>query len=154
MSLYFDVVICCDLREGTPQEVVDTIRYLSDPTFELKQKSRSIYALFGLDTDTLTDDYRFLISNPEHEVIASFQRKLRAVIPSENHREVYNWSLQYCGRNLLDDYAYECHFSLLYWLPQYVDGLVGYYYETTGSDLVRVVYSLNGTAKTVDVHLR
>jgi hypothetical protein len=114
MSLYFDFVICCDLREDAPEEVVDALRYLTDPTFELKQKSPLIFTWVGRDDGTLqkenlwdmSGDNRFLASDPEHEVISSFQRKLRTIIPLENNREVYNWSLQYCGRNLHDDYAY------------------------------------------------
>lgn len=160
MSLRFNFVICCDLREDTPLEVIDAIRFLSDPAFVLEQKLPLVFSYIGGDGSfqqqnlwDLFGEDRFLIPDFENETISSFQRKWRTAIPLEGNRDVYCWSLQYSGRYIHDDFAAHCHTNFIYWLATYVDGLVGYWHETNSFGKMHIVYGINGEYKDHSIFL-
>src|SRR5262245_7239522 len=115
MSAYVDLVISCDLKEDTPETYINAIRCLTDRNYELGEKPELIYPGQGNIWDAFSD-YHFLAPDFEHEIISSFQKKLRLILPAENHREVYHYSLQFSGRFIHDDYWAAHHIPFLYWL--------------------------------------
>jgi hypothetical protein len=140
MGSHFDVVISCDLREDTPEEVINIIRFLTDSDYELVKKPIVVVEHSNGIWEGSFDSH-FLAPDPKHEVISSFQKMWRTYIPSENDRKVYRYSLQYSGRNIHDDFWAECHIPFIYWLASYVyEDFIGYMRETTNSvlDLIYV----------------
>ena len=132
MSNYYDVVISCDLREDTPEEAINIIRHLTDRDYVLTEKPKMAIENYGDVGDWFFSD-RFLAPDPENEVISNFQKMLWLIIPTENNREVYRYSLQYSGRNIHDDFWAEHHIPFVYWLAPYVLGdFIGYMKYTEG----------------------
>lgn len=146
MSLYFDLVINCDLREDVPADVIEGLRCLTSKDYEPKTKPQLIYRKWGFDNlwDDLYDKH-FLAPDPEHEVVSNFQRKHRLTIPLEGNREVHRYCLQYCGRNLHDDGFYELHLPFVAWLASVAyEDYIGYYKETENSGLLHQFNVKNG----------
>jgi hypothetical protein len=129
MSSHYDLFIKCDLKEGVPDRVVDGLRYLTDPEFELSQpvETEGIWASYWKDWD------RFLISEPKFETFSDFRKeeRFRFTIPPNKERiPAYRYSLMYYGHRILDDGWVEEHLPFLYWLAQYVvEDFMGYYKE-------------------------
>jgi hypothetical protein len=97
MSLQFDLVINCDLKEDVPDDAIDAISYLVQPGYELKKKPQLIYTDpkypdLGNMWDTF-GDRRFLAPDPAHDIISNFRRVHRLTIPTENNREVHRYRL-------------------------------------------------------------
>lgn len=140
MSLYFDMVINCDLREDVPEDAVEAIKYLTQPDYSLAKKPQLIYTDpkypgVGNMWDTF-GGRRFLVPDSDHDIISNFRRVHRLTIPTENNREVHRYRLQYCGSCLHDDYFYECHLPFVYWLATVAyENYIGYYMETHGTGL-------------------
>jgi hypothetical protein len=148
MSLYFDLVINCDLREDTPEDYIQAIRYWTDPNFALDVKPKIAF----YKEDNLWDrefwHERFLAPDPEHEITVNFRRKLRYMIPMENNREVYRYVFQYVARWLHDDGFYEEHLTFVAWLATISqNGFMGYYCETDPLGRIRLIYSHNRQVK-------
>lgn len=126
MSNYFDVVITCDLREDTPEEVINIIRYLTDKNYELSEIP-NIVVEHDIGTWEGIFDRHFLAPDPERETISNFQKMWRTSIPAENNRKVYRYMLQYSGRNIHDDFWAEYHVPFVYWLARHVyEDVMGY----------------------------
>lgn len=143
MSDWFDVVITCDLREDTPEEVINIIRYLTDNSYELGE-AQSIVVKHENGVWEGTFDRHFLAPDPEHETVSNFQKMWRTSIPSENDRKVYRYSLQYSGRNIHDDLWANYHIPFIYWLASYAFGdFMGYMRYTEGGE-VHLMYVKNG----------
>src|SRR5262249_45669858 len=92
----------------------------------------------------------------QQEVVSSFNRFHRLTIPLENNREVYRYSLQYCGRALHDDFFYEHHLPFVYYLAPYsYEHYIGYYVETTNKpefNLPEYFVVTNGKLQTVKLN--
>lgn len=133
MSARFDVVIMCDLREDTPEEVIDAIRCLTSSDYELEETPKLLIGDFNIWE--MFDDYHFLSPVLQNETISSFQRLLQEINTSAN-RQVYRWSFQFCGRQILDDIYLSHHLPFIYWLASIVyeerDGFFGYVKESYG----------------------
>lgn len=135
MSLKFDLVINCDLREDTPAEHIEAIRCLTTKDYELPTKPQLPISFYGEPEWNMWNsfsDYHFLASDPEQLIVSNFRRIHRLTIPLENNREVHRYSLQYCGRELHDDYFYSHHIPFIHWLASITcENYIGYYVETT-----------------------
>jgi hypothetical protein len=140
MSLSFDLVINCDLREDTPEDAIEAIKYLTQPDYTLKQEPQLTitdpkYPDVGNMWDTFGSRH-FLVPDPDHNIICNFRRVHRLTIPLENNREVYRYRLQYCGSLFLDDYFFQFHLPFVYWLATVAyENYIGYYMETHGGGL-------------------
>jgi len=133
MSLHFDMVINCDLREDTSKEFIEAIRCLTQRDYILQKKPELIYPNHGNIWNSFYD-HHFLASDPEHDIISNFRRVHRLTIPLENNQEVHRYRLQYCGSWLHDDFFYQCHIPFVYWLATIAyEDYIGYYHETEGS---------------------
>ena len=116
MSLHFDLVINCDLREDTPEDAIEAIKYLTQPDYTLKQEPQLTFTDPNFPyVGTVWSSKRFLLSDPDHDIISNFRRVHRLTIPTENNREVHRYRLQYCGSWLHDDYFYQYHLPFDYW---------------------------------------
>jgi hypothetical protein len=135
MSLHFDMVINCDLREDTPEEIIEAIRYLTQKDYTLQSKPALIYSDHGNIWDSFYDKH-FLAPDPDHDIISNFRRVHRLTIPLENNREVYRYRLQYCGSWLHDDFFAAHHMPFIYWLASIAyENYIGYYCETHNTGL-------------------
>ncbi|MAU13829.1 MAG: hypothetical protein CL607_28690 [Anaerolineaceae bacterium] len=150
MSMRYDLVINCDLREDVSEDAIEAIRYLIDPNYELKKTpylpyKDPRYPDIG-DMWKYFEPYRFLVPDPQHDIISNFRRIHRTTIPMENNREVYRYRLQYCGSMLHDDYFAQSHMPFIYWLANVVYGdFIGYYTETQiGSRKVHLLHVKDG----------
>ncbi len=145
MSDYFDVVICCDLREDTPEEAIDAIRCLTNCNYQPKEKPDLVDKDYGYGN--IWDgfyDHHFLAPDPERENISSFQRMWRTAMPAENNRDVYRYCLQYSGRNIHDDFWREHHIPFVYWLASYVfEDFIGYMKYSEGG-AIHLMHVKNG----------
>jgi hypothetical protein len=152
MSLYFDLVINCDLREDTPDDYIQSIRYWTDPNFVLDIKPViPLYKIENLWNSASWHD-RFLAPYPEYDVTVNFRRKLRHIVPLENNREVYRYVFQYAARWLHDDGFYEDHLTFVTWLATIsLDGFMGYYCETDPLGRITLLYSENRQIKFTNV---
>lgn len=139
MSLFFDLVINCDLREDISDEAIEAIRCLTSmeyalPTNPLLLIPGETYGTWPSENYNIWDgfsDYHFLVPDPQREIMCNFQRNHRTTIPTENDREVHRYSLQYIGRWLHDDGFYAHHLPFVYWLASVsYDNYLGYYMET------------------------
>ena len=139
MSLHFDMVINCDLKEDAPEDAIEAIKYLTQPDYYLKKEPQLIYTDpkypdMGNMWDTFGSD-RFLVPDPDHDIISNFRRVHRLTIPTENNREVHRYRLQFCGSWLHDDYFYQYHLPFVYWLAAVAyEDYIGYYMETHGGE--------------------
>jgi hypothetical protein len=139
MSLYFDLVICCYLKEDVPEAYIEAIRSLTDPTYNLIEAPNLICPREGNVWESFYD-YHFLAPDPKREAISNFQRIWRTTIPAEN-RDVYQYCLQFSGRMLHDDFFYVHHLPFVCWLASIVDtDFIGYYKETDYGDKPRLLY--------------
>lgn len=135
MSLYFDMVINCDLKEDIAEDAIEAINYLIQPDYQLSKIPELIYddpkyPNLGNMWDTFGSD-RFLVPDPSHDIISNFRKIHRTTIPTENNREVYRYRLQYCGSFIHDDYFYQYHIPFVYWLATIAyEEYIGYYMET------------------------
>jgi hypothetical protein len=131
MSMHYDLVIVCDLREDTPEPCIELIRWLSDPASDPEAKPQ--FDCFSENDKDLADnlDYPFLASYPSEEVVTVFQRRYRYTTSLvAGRRDVYRYCLQYSARGILDDVFVETHILFVYWLSSLiVDGFIGYYKE-------------------------
>ncbi len=133
MSLYFDMVINCDLREDTPDDVIEIIRSLTQTGYRLGFTPQMDVPGKG-NVWFQFDDYHFLAPLPEQDVISNFRRVHRLTILDEGNREVYQFRLQYCASWIHDDFWAHHHIPFVYWLAQYsCEGFIGYYIETNAS---------------------
>jgi len=132
MSLHFDMVINCDLREDTPEDIIEAIRCLTQKDYTPIPKPNLL--LIENDYGNIWDsfyEYHFLAPDPEHDTISNFRRVHRLTIPLENNREVHRYRLQYCGSWLHDDFFYAHHIPFVYWLASIAyENYIGYYAET------------------------
>jgi hypothetical protein len=115
VSSRFDVIITCDLREDTPDEVINILHYLTDSSYELSEVP-SIVVKHENGIWEGSFDRHFLAPDLDHETISNFQKKWRTSIPSEHDRKVYRYCLQYSGRNIHDDFWAGYHAPFVYWL--------------------------------------
>lgn len=132
MSLHFDMVINCDLREDTSEEFIEAIRCLTQKDYTLQIKPNLFCSDYGWGNiwNSFYDNH-FLAPDPEHDIISNFRRVHRLTIPLENNREVHRYRLQYCGSWIHDDYFYQCHIPFVYWLASIAyENYIGYYHET------------------------
>ncbi|MEP7294467.1 MAG: hypothetical protein ABI835_21940 [Chloroflexota bacterium] len=131
MSLHFDLVITCDLREDTPQDCVELIRWLftlpSDPLNQpqghcFDEEGRNFHEWFN---------YPFLAPFPEQEVISIFQKRYRYTRSAiSGGGDVYRYALQFSARRILDDGFYEDNLNFVGWLATVAeDGFIGHYKE-------------------------
>lgn len=147
MSLHFDMVINCDLREDTPENIYEAIQCLTQRDYKLKDKPELIYPGQGNIWDGFSD-YHFLAPDSQHDVISNFRRVHQLTIPTENNREVHRYRLQYCGSWLHDDFFYAHHLPFVYWLATIAyEKYIGYYVETGGSVGVHHFFAENGKLK-------
>jgi hypothetical protein len=135
MSLYFDLVINCDLREDTPEDAIEAIRCFMTKGYEIKINPQLLYPNHGNVWEQIHYKH-FLASDPQQGIMSNFRHRLRRIIPTENNREVYRYHLQYMGHFLHDDYFHHAHMPFIYWLAtvSYHD-YFGYYAES-GHDKV------------------
>jgi hypothetical protein len=129
MSLHYDLVINCDLREDAPAACVQLIAWLcGDVT-----KPESATDCFDQNEMNLATiwDFQFLEPAPESETFSDFQSRYRYNRPMNvGGAPVYKYSLHYSARLLLDDYFYDCHLMFLPWLARLCeDGFIGFYKE-------------------------
>jgi hypothetical protein len=130
MSLHFDMVINCDLREDTPDAVIEIVRCLTQRDYRLAFTPQMDVQGHGNVWDRFYD-YHFLAPQPERDVISNFRRVHRLTIPNENNREVYQFRLQYCASWIHDDFWAHHHIPFVYWLASHAcEGFIGYYVET------------------------
>lgn len=144
MSLHFDVVIMCDLRVDMPDEAIEALRGLTNRDYELKMTPKLL--IEEDDIWSMFSDYHFLAPVLENETVSSFHRFLREIDTAKN-REIYRWSLQFSGRQILDDIYHTHHLPFLYWLASAVyekanQGFIGYIKETF--DAPSMMYVKNG----------
>lgn len=131
MSLYFDLVIQCDLREDTPQDAIEAIHCFMTKGYELKTEPQLLYPNHGNVWQDIHYKH-FLVHDPQNYVLSQFQHQLRTIIPLENNREIYRWHLQYMGHFLHDDYFAQAHMPFIHWLATAsYENYFGYYLETT-----------------------
>ena len=115
MSLYFDLVINCDLREDTPPDAIEAIKCLTSRDLQLDKKPTLIAPEVGNIWDYFYDEH-FLAPDTANNIISNFQRRWITSIPEENHRKVYRYRLQFSGVRLHDDYFYPHYKPFTYWL--------------------------------------
>ncbi|MEZ4670303.1 MAG: hypothetical protein R3E39_20545 [Anaerolineae bacterium] len=136
MSLHFDIVIVCDLREDTPSDCLELLAWLTDANSSSEARPR--FHCFDENYMELADafDHPFLAPLPNEEVISVFQRRYRYTMPTKTGgKDVYRYCLQFSARGILDDYFYECHLLFTYWLASVSeDGFIGYYKEELDND--------------------
>lgn len=126
MSISFDLVINCDIREDVPDDVIAGLKCLTTKGYELKVHPQFMHPNMGNVWEMIPDKH-FLAPDPEREIMSQFQRKYRTSIPKENHREVYRYSLQYIARHIHDDVYGDNHRPFLFWLETVVhDKCFGY----------------------------
>jgi hypothetical protein len=154
MSLYYDMVINCYLREDTPEEFIKAISFLTDPASELTASPKFVITEpdgkehnFG---NLVSPNNHFLAPNPEYQIISQF-RKIH--YSTRHNHEVYLWLLQYTGRWLHDDSFYEEELPFIYWLAfMSVDGLVGYWKETDHQKAkVHLIFAEGGKFREIEV---
>lgn len=145
MSLYFDLVINCYLREDISEDHVKAIRCLTSVDFELNTIPQLIFPGEG-NIWNIFSDHHFLAPNPERQIISHFQQIHVYTIPTENDREVRYWLLQYAGRWIHDDYFIQHHAPFIHWLPSVArDGLIGYQTETDYEQAeIRLLFAQHG----------
>jgi len=131
MSLYFDLVINCDLKEDTPSDVIEAIKCLTSfeiSETDLKQKPRLL--LKGYNLWDLIDDYNLLAPQPEHNIITNFQPR-KFGVDTDSNRQSTRYRLQYCASNLKDDTFHQNYIGFLHWLATVSnDNYFGFYKET------------------------
>jgi hypothetical protein len=127
MSLHFDLVIVCDLREDTPEPCVEYIQWLfTRPSDSAPKPQFDCPNEYGL-----TFDDPFLYPLPTEEVISVFQKKYRYTrSPNAGGGDVYRYAIQFSARDILDDGFYEDHLNFVAWLATLAEeGFIGYYKE-------------------------
>ena len=133
MSLYFDMVINCEIREDTSEELIDAIRHLTDRSHILSTTPNMLYEGHGNIWEVFSD-YNFLAPKSDHYVISNFKRIDGLSVPTQTEpeiRQVVRHRLQYCGSWLHDDYFYENHLPFVHWLAGVAHrDYIGYYKET------------------------
>lgn len=130
MSLYFDLVINCDLKENASADAVTAIQYFTQPDYPLKHTPQLTYATQTQPhTGNLWDVFgsrRFLVPDPAQNVISNFQRSYRIGTLTG-----YRYRLQYCGNALHGDTFYQYHLPFVHWLATIAyENYLGYYTET------------------------
>ena len=128
MSLYFDLVINCDLKEDTPASVIEAVKSLTDTRYEPPKDPQ---LSLPWDDNGWNHFWNMHFLAPWQDDVVSFKRQLRAYLPRENNRPVYRYSLKYMGRNLKDDLFFTHHYIFFYWLAIVsYQNFFGYYQET------------------------
>ncbi len=137
MSLHFDMVINCDLREDTPEDIIEAIRCLTQKDYAPLPNPNLILTDYNhRNAWNSFYDYHFLAPEPQHDIISNFRRVHRLTIPLENNREVHRYRLQFCGSWLHDDFFYSHHMPFVYWLASIVyEDYIGYFCETHNEGL-------------------
>lgn len=131
MSLHFDLVIMCDLREDTPSDCVELIRWLFTlPSQNIDQPKGHCVDEEGRNFHEWFND-PFLAPFPNQEVTSTFQQWYRYTMPAiSGGGDVYRYALQYSARRILDDAFYEEHLNFVGWLATIAEeGFIGYYRE-------------------------
>jgi len=126
MSLHFDFAIACDLKPDTPQQILDTLSYMTRVE-EYAFSSPPSHPFF--EGDSWRD---ILLAKSEQtylpgDLISSFRKAYRYEIGNEKH---YRYNI--CFRCFLtDDAFYGTWLLLAEWLLLHseTDGYVGYYRE-------------------------
>lgn len=121
MSVYFDFALACDLKPDTPQQVLDTLSFMTrteDYAFDTPPAG----ALFG--GETWRDMLRGSTTYFAGEAGAMFRKALRYV---HGGAEVFRYTLSFRS-DVLDDDMGE-YGALIEWLATYSDseGFVGYF---------------------------
>ncbi len=132
MSLYFDLVLNCYLREDTPEETINAIRCLTSSKYELETPPKLLIKDF--DIWDMFYEYHFLAPMPEFETISSFRQSERYVLLAPFHTRRL-WCLQFSGRQILDDLYNTHHWPFVNWLASVAyeeenQGFIGYMKET------------------------
>ncbi|MBI1255882.1 MAG: hypothetical protein GC204_00280 [Chloroflexi bacterium] len=125
MSVFFDLVIMCDLREDTPEACIRLIQWLADPASDPATRppfdcshayDPGLNALFN---------YPFLAQQADEEVASRFQNRFRH---NTEAGEVYRYRLQFSQRNIMDDDFDQALMPFVDWLTGIAeDGFIGYY---------------------------
>lgn len=153
MSQFFDLMLFCDLREDTPEDIIEAMRCLTTHNYPIPSNPQLILPDLTNAWDYFSGNYHFLAPDPRWEIISNFRRMHRSTIPLENNREVHCYSLSYLGRNIHDDYFYQRHVPFVAWLGSVaVDGCIGYW-EGSYSPSPRLLYAKNRTVHYVDANL-
>ncbi|MEO8397205.1 MAG: hypothetical protein ABI700_29690 [Chloroflexota bacterium] len=131
MSDHYDLVIVCDLLEAAPLACIEMIEWLTNPASDPATKP-DFDCLSGNDA-ALNGNFHFSFLAPlaSEQIISLFQNRYRYTMSAvEGGANVYGYTLQFSGRNILDDGFYDCYLLFLYWLASISeDGFVGYYIE-------------------------
>ncbi len=155
MSIFYDLVINCDLKEDTPGDAIEAVRCLTTRGYELAVEPQLIDSWEHENVWESFSDRHFLAPDPEWDTVSKFLRMHRTTIPSENNRPVYRYVLQYAGRRLHDDFFNDHHLPFLYWLATVsYDKYIGYYMisHDLWGDGPRLLLAIDGVLKVaVDV---
>jgi hypothetical protein len=131
MSLHYDLVVNCDLREDASASCIELISWLTDENSEPESRPK----FDCLDSSEKEREnvwiHPFLAPELDDETISVFQKRYRYTAPAnKGGRDVYQDTFQYSARNLLDDEFYDCHLSFLDWMARITEnGFIGYYKE-------------------------
>jgi len=141
MSLYFDGFFACDLKADIPQQVIDTLLYL---TRKADYPFTDVPKHEFFQTEEWDD---FLLPPDEFRVapgwIGSEFKKMTRALPHDQMETYYTISFR---RTMHDDVEFYIHWwHFLYWIAPYshTEGYVGYYREEYSLHPV-LIYIKNG----------
>ncbi|MCC7448657.1 MAG: hypothetical protein IT324_14650 [Anaerolineae bacterium] len=127
MSLYFEGMLFCDLKPDIPQQVIDTLHYMTrieDSTFDSSPSHNFFNNPDWRDFLQVQSDYGFVAGY----VGSQFRYAYRYTLHSE---DVFRYTLSF-RRPLHDDVEFfEQWWDFISWLALYseTEGYVGYYRE-------------------------
>ncbi len=133
MTLYYDLVINCDVADNLPEAALEGMRCLTTRAYKPTVPPELQIPGYG-DVWTMFADQHFLAPDPRHEIISNLLYVYRGLRTSEDagsRLAIYRYSLQYSGRTLHGDYFVQHHLAFLPWLASVAhDAYIGYYRET------------------------
>ncbi|GEM_PF-5828515 len=143
MSLYFDLVINCDLKADTPDDAIDAIACLI--SYEISEKDLSPEPQLLIDGNNIwnmIDDYELLAPEPKLNIISNFQPR-EFSIGDDPHPKFTQYRLQYCAANIKDDIFHPNYLLFIHWLVTVSnDRYLGYYKETNELSRMSIFHHL------------
>jgi hypothetical protein len=148
MSLHFEFTLTLDLKPETPQQVIDTLAYMTRSE-EYEFSDPPSHPWFESD-----DEWReTLQADPEATHLPGNQWTVfrQAYRYTQHGVDQYRWTLSF-RREMLDDEFYEDWWQLADWLARWSEtqGFVGYYREEFNRSPT-LIYFLDGQAAIVEV---
>jgi len=140
MSLHFDFAIACDLKPDTPQQILDTLSYMTRAE-EYAFSSPPNHPFF--EGDSWRDILRAKSEQTylPGDLIGSFRKAHRYEVGSEK----LHWYTICFRCYLIDDVFYEMWWLLAEWLLLHseTEGYVGYYREEYSSHPTLIYFKDN-----------